>query len=326
MDVSRFKSGHKPILPDKDTFSDRTGPKEPQMRCFGFLVVALAAIAMFFSLGQRDRTGTSLVPPSDKLAAGASAGKGDLLHTASGGAKRPSVQPAPATSAPPPGMVKVAADPANVNNGRADAPPSDRPALIPVNLVPSSPNSNSPQQPLSERDLATAAQQELARAGCYNGEIDGKWGGKSRAAAEDFNAHTGAGFDSDDPSEALLTALRGAPEKACELSAADVPGQGVTSVKADVSPAKAEAKQPALTERDVAYLPPWMREQKLANANAGIPDATPSVAEQDKAEAAKREKSARRRAERSWKDAATRPMRGGERNWPQLKGWPRSSR
>jgi hypothetical protein len=270
MDLNRIEAGHHPIT-NKDTFPDRTGPKEPPMRRFGFLIVALAAIAMFFSPGQRERTGPSQAPTSDKLAETASGSDG-VIDTAFEDAKDPS------TTAPPaPPLVKVAAALPNVEKVRNEAPPGvpdNHPPRIPVHLQPFSPQ-NSPaadtrQEPFSEADLATAAQQELARLGCYEGKIDGKWGRKSRAAAANFNEHTGANLESRDPSDELLSALRAAPDNACELSAATLPGQSVTSVKADVTPPSAERKAPpVLTERDLGYLPPWMREEKQCGARLG---------------------------------------------------------
>jgi hypothetical protein len=339
MDLNRIEAGHQPI-PDKDTFPDRTGPKEFPMRRFGFLIVALAAIAMFFSPGQRERTGPSQAPSSDELAE-AAPGNGNVINTASEEAKEPST-----TATPAPAPVKVARVPPNVEQVRNDAPPgvsetnpATNPPRIPVHLLPS-PQSGSAadtvnQEPLSEADLATAAQQELTRLGCYEGKIDGKWGRKSRAAADNFNGHTGANLENVDPSEALLAALRAAPDQACELSAATLAGQSVTSVNADVTPPMTEEKAPpVLTERDLAYLPPWMREEKLARAKAaaeasgdpaaapGEPNAEPTASVEPAPKAAKPR---RRQAERQWRYVDDRPQRSWDRSF-SLEGWPRSRR
>ena len=306
------------------------------MRRFGFLIVALATIAMFFSPGQRERTGPSEVPPSDELAETASGGD-SVIDTASEDAKDPSTT---APSAPPP--VKAAGAPLTVEQVRNDAPPGtsdNNPPRIPVHLLPFSPQNGSAadtieQEPLSEADLATAAQQELTRLGCYEGKIDGKWGRKSRAAADNFNEHTGANLESGGASEELLAALRAAPDQACELSAATLPGQSVTSVEADVAPPKAEEKAPPiLTERDLAYLPPWMREEKLARAKAAAeasedPAATPEEPKAEPALAEPAPKSAkprRRQAERQWRYVDDRPQRSWDRSF-SVEGWPRSRR
>jgi hypothetical protein len=228
-----------------------------------------------------------------------------------------------------------------VEQVRNDAPPGtsdNNPPRIPVHLLPFSPQSGSAadtrQEPLGETDLATAAQQELTRLGCYEGEIDGKWGRKSRAAADNFNEHTGANFESGDPSQELLAALRTAPEKACELRAATLPGQSVTSVEADPPPPKTEQKAPPLlTERDLAYLPPWMREEKLARAKAAA-EASEDLAatpEEPKAEPASAEpapksaKPRRRHVERQWRYVDDRPERSWDRSF-SVEGWPRSRR
>ena len=154
------------------------------MRRFGFLIVALAAIAMFFSPGQRERTGPSEVPPSDELA-GPAPGRDDVIDTASEDAKEPSATVQPASDAPAPSPVTVADVPPadalpHVEKVRDDAPPGaadDTPPRIPVHLLPFSPQSGSAaadtrQEPLREANLATAAQQELTRLGCYEGKID----------------------------------------------------------------------------------------------------------------------------------------------------------
>jgi hypothetical protein len=310
------------------------------MRRFGFLIVALAAIAMFFSPGQRERTGPSEAPPSDKIGETASGG-GGVDDTAAEDTEEPSAAVQPAGDTPAPSPVKVADSPSHVEQVRNDAPPGtsdNNPPRIPVHLLPFSPQSGSAadtrQEPLGETDLATAAQQELTRLGCYEGEIDGKWGRKSRAAADNFNEHTGANFESGDPSQELLAALRTAPEKACELRAATLPGQSVTSVEADPPPPKTEQKAPPLlTERDLAYLPPWMREEKLARAKAAA-EASEDLAatpEEPKAEPASAEpapksaKPRRRHVERQWRYVDDRPERSWDRSF-SVEGWPRSRR
>jgi hypothetical protein len=311
------------------------------MRRFGFLIVALAAIAMFFSPGQRERTGPSEAPPSDKIGETASGG-GGVDDTAAEDTEEPSAAVQPAGDTPAPSPVKVADSPSHVEQVRNDAPPGtsdNNPPRIPVHLLPFSPQSGSAadtrQEPLGETDLATAAQQELTRLGCYEGEIDGKWGRKSRAAADNFNGHTGANLENVDPSEALLAALRAAPDQACELSAATLAGQSVTSVNADVTPPMTEEKAPpVLTERDLAYLPPWMREEKLARAKAaaeasgdpaaapGEPNAEPTASVEPAPKAAKPR---RRQAERQWRYVDDRPQRSWDRSF-SLEGWPRSRR
>jgi hypothetical protein len=339
MDLNRIEPGHHPI-PDKDTFPDRTGPKEPTMRRFGFLIVALAAIVMFFSPGQRERTGPSEAPPSDELTETAP-GNGDVIDTASEDAKEPAATVERVGDVPAPSPVKAAADTAphveQVRNDAPPGPPNDSPPRIPVHLLPFFPQNGSAadttkEEPLSEADLATAAQQELTRLGCYEGKIDGKWGRQSRAAADNFNEHTGGNLESGDPSETLLAALRAAPDQACELRAATLPGQSVTSVEADVAPPKTEEKAPPLlTERDLAYLPPWMREEKLARAKAaaeasGDSAATPGEPNAGPASAEPAPKPAKpRQRHRQWRYVDDRPQRSRDRSF-SVEGWPGSRR
>jgi peptidoglycan hydrolase-like protein with peptidoglycan-binding domain len=310
------------------------------MRRFGFLIVALAAIAMFFSPSQRERTGQAVVPPSDKVSAGAAPGEagGDRVNTVAEDVKDVNSPLAPPTARLP--VVKASAEPVAAapeagakatvatEAGKVAAlepamSPNGPPAAAPV---PAETASAEPaEEPLTGRELVTAAQSELARLLCYDGRIDGKWGRQSRAAAAYFAERTGVPVEGEDPSQDLLTALRAAPDEACELTEAKIEAEGtVNSVKAEE-----KAPPPVLTDRDLAYLPPWMREEKLqkAEAAAAAPDAdgepptasAPEVQPVEAKPAPKRVRAVRRRPERRWKYVATRPRR----NW-QPEGWPRS--
>jgi hypothetical protein len=98
--------------------------------------------------------------------------------------------PAPAAAPPAPSGTAVAALPAP-----AEAAPAGPPTA----------------------DLARPIQVELARLGCAPGEVDGQWGPSSREAAERFRRHAKASLDVDEPSQALLDALRGKDGRVCPL-------------------------------------------------------------------------------------------------------------
>ncbi len=62
--------------------------------------------------------------------------------------------------------------------------------------------------PAAATDLARAQQRELARVGCYQGEIDGKWGWGSANAMEAFNHWNGSELPTDRPGREGLKAVR----------------------------------------------------------------------------------------------------------------------
>jgi hypothetical protein len=66
-------------------------------------------------------------------------------------------------------------------------------------------------------DLARAMQTELQRVGCYQGTVDGNWGGRTKAALEQFASRTKANLSTDAPSQAALDAVKARQERICPL-------------------------------------------------------------------------------------------------------------
>ncbi|HEY0440182.1 MAG TPA: caspase domain-containing protein [Xanthobacteraceae bacterium] len=67
---------------------------------------------------------------------------------------------------------------------------------------------------ISRTELARAAQQELVRLGCGAFEADGRWNAASRNAVKLFNKHAENSLG-DEPSQAMVTALREYDDRVC---------------------------------------------------------------------------------------------------------------
>ncbi len=102
-------------------------------------------------------------------------------------------------------------------------------------------------------DFAAKVQQELVRLGCYKGRVDNIWGPMSRNAVARFNRVAKAKLPLKQPSRALLSSARKAPDGYCtnggaagsRVAALD-PGTGLEELK----------NRPS-------YLPPWMRGEPM---------------------------------------------------------------
>lgn len=113
-------------------------------------------------------------------------------------------------------------------------------------------------------------QKELVRLACLANASEPKWGKKSRAALRRF-ANRAKPKRARSPDEALLRMLRSYPADYCKLCR---PGQTACNIeeKATGSPRKRSDNMPAQLPADDAaasYLPPWMQDGRLANADEG---------------------------------------------------------
>lgn len=68
---------------------------------------------------------------------------------------------------------------------------------------------------ISRAELARAAQQELVRLGCGAFEADGRWNAASRTAVKLFNRHAENSLDADEPTQAMVNALREYDDRVC---------------------------------------------------------------------------------------------------------------
>lgn len=99
-----------------------------------------------------------------------------------------------------------------------------------------------PLQEGSPPEVARALQSELQRVGCYQGAIDGDWGGQSKAALEQFASRTKANLAADTPSQAALDAVRERQGRICPLVCG--PGTVETAGRCVVRPGGRERGTP----------------------------------------------------------------------------------
>ncbi len=308
------------------------------MRRFSFLVLALITIVYIFSPKQESDTKPAL--SVSEMGAGADKELLARLEGDAGYAERASTEattrPASAVdrrSARGPDRVVGATSvrPATLNTPNPTDVASTVPAIAPepkADSALSSPSASSAEPrlaPLSEGDLAAAAQRELAKLGCYNAKVDGVWGRQSRAAVAAFNERI-VGSWSDEPSRELISALRTAPAGLCKQTCSNDANGGQCTVSSTNSKTAANS---AATDRRASYLPPWMRGEKapaattetVAVESGGTTTAasTANPPDRDTLRSPDYRRAERYSGERRWR------RRRRSENWlPE--SWPRSAR
>lgn len=105
-------------------------------------------------------------------------------------------------------------------------------------------------------DFAATVQRELARLGCYPGRVDNIWGPMSRNAVARFNRAANAKLPLKQPTRALLSSARKAPDRFCAGGA--VAGESRPKVAALEPGGGVEA-----LKKRPSYLPPWMRGEPM---------------------------------------------------------------
>jgi hypothetical protein len=158
---------------------------------------------------------------------------------------------------------------------------------------------------LSLLDLKSAAQRELARLGCYSAEVDGLWGPKSQSAVETFNQRSGGNWDNM-PSPELVSALRSAPGGLCERTCSP----SASGASCAVASADDDKEMPA-------YLPPWMRGEKLVGTEAAV------IASETRTSASNAgQRPPRLVRQREWRRRYGEPRYRGRRSGWTPPGWP----
>jgi len=159
-------------------------------------------------------------------------------------------------------------------------------------------------------DFAAKVQNELARLGCYGGQIDNIWGPMSRNAVGRFNRVARSKIPLKQPTRALLSAARKAPDGYCRDGGKDTP---------KVASLEPSDGLEALKERP-EYLPPWMRGEGMPapdeNKVASEPESETSSQEDETRSATRsraRENAARERARRRAEQRRTRRQRAERR-------------
>jgi len=79
-------------------------------------------------------------------------------------------------------------------------------------------NTETPATPLLDRrTMVLVLQNELRRVGCDPGKVDGKWGGKGRAALIRFNNYAKLKLPTDTPTMEALETVKGTKQLVCPL-------------------------------------------------------------------------------------------------------------
>ena len=81
----------------------------------------------------------------------------------------------------------------------------------------------SPEAAMTEVELATALQEELARVGCYRMRVDGQWGPGSRRSLNSYLERSGQRTDTQEPSVELLLMVRASEVEVCPAPVARAP-------------------------------------------------------------------------------------------------------
>ncbi len=173
-------------------------------------------------------------------------------------------------------------------------------------------------------DFAAQVQQELARLGCYRGRVDNIWGPMSRNAVARFNRVAKAKLPLKQPTRALLSSARKAPDNYCN-------GGGSGSRVASLAPG---AGLEAVQDRP-AYLPPWMRGEPMPEPEPreehaeSEPEAAPQAAPERNTTTSDRPTRTQARELRAQRRIVRRQVRQAQRSrssWQQnLPGWPGST-
>ncbi len=178
-------------------------------------------------------------------------------------------------------------------------------------------------------EFAATVQKELARLGCYPGRVDNIWGPMSRNAVARFNRVAEAKLPMKNPTRALLSSARKAPDGYCRGGGQEV-AEGVGTRVASL---ESGSDIEALKSRP-NYLPPWMRGEPMPEPEDNVvedeseAEPTPSASSPQKPRAksaatpsrASSRNVQRRRVQR--RQVRRRAQRRGSSFAQQLRNWP----
>lgn len=119
-------------------------------------------------------------------------------------------------------------------------------------------------------DFAAKVQRELVRLGCYRGSVDNIWGPMSRNAVARFNRVAKANIPLKQPTRALLSSARKAPDGYCN-GGSDQPKLASLESGGSIE---------ALKNRP-EYLPPWMRGEPMPEPDENTVETAEEPAESE---------------------------------------------
>jgi peptidoglycan hydrolase-like protein with peptidoglycan-binding domain len=132
-------------------------------------------------------------------------------------ARGPSASPAQ-TVVPPRATIAAAEVPGSFSE-RTDAAGFETPTY--ARAIIATPSTERTEHSTAPGQLVPRVQRELARLGCYGGEIDGDWGPASKRAMAAFLARANAALPIDRPDDVLLALLRNYKGASCKGTLAD---------------------------------------------------------------------------------------------------------
>jgi Caspase domain len=164
----------------------------------------------------KDKAAAASLPPATAVASAHGGAGGNAS-----GAKLPAIAPVGGTPAADAGAAAEKAGsaaplPAGGQAGASGDAGAAPAAIGPVAALP--PPSAPVEEPARRPDLVRNIQTELVRVGCAAGSADGVWGKKGRSAVEAFARYSKMSLATLDPSEDLLSTLKGYGGRACPLS------------------------------------------------------------------------------------------------------------
>ena len=120
-----------------------------------------------------------------------------------------------------------------------------------------------------------ALQSELKRVGCYDGDVNGVWNARSRAAMKAFTERVNATLPVDNPDQILLALVQGHRGRACEPRDGERPAPPQTKprpghARAQTSPSIVAAARP----RDAQAGPAAGRAETAGNGGRPTPPQT----------------------------------------------------
>lgn len=183
--------------------------------------------------------------------------------------------PAPKLAPPPVKPAQATPEPAEVEVASVDLSAVTPEAVAPgpgsVLTEPAPPVDFSALSEEEKRELATRAQRELQRLGCYRSDIDGDWGPKSARAILRFYAEQKQAPDEIEPTEALIAMLSAIDTVVCKTTIIEKPEtkpatKPSSSKRATPAPAP---KKPAVTRQETPRQKPASKPAVASNNSSG---------------------------------------------------------
>lgn len=198
-------------------------------------------------------------------------------------ARRVTVEPGPVALSPAPEPARppvvAAAPPVEQPAPPAAAPAAPPDVVVLPNIAALPEVAKLADEPADPARLARNIQLELTRLGCFSATPDGTWGKAAKDAVVKFNRHSRAKLNADQPSDALMAALRQQDERVCPLICGrGYQADGDTCVAIErAAPAKERAHERRAREREERRA---RQRERAPAASASVEPAAPRPTKQ----------------------------------------------